>query len=487
MSRSQPLARNMVWFSLAAYFAQPIVLLSSLGVKVFLGPYGAGLVSLIGVILLYGNLANLGVLLALERELPINRGADRPKQLKILEDVGFSVGMLCLAIVGIGIVLLTTLIQWSALVKQALLASAILLVAQQASNHYTTMLRTDRRFVTLAKAQVSLNTLSAGGVVIGAAVFGIPGALWAITIAGSLGAAAMLIASGRRLRVHWDRSVAIHLVRSGLSLMIVGITILALRSIDNVLVLQFLGVTSLGLYSLSQLGFGVVIAVTTACATVVYPEMGVEWGRSGSKEALAEITQYWSRLLAVSLPVVTGVIYLVMPAIVEVGLRRFASGIPCFRVVVLGSAMFGLSQVVTSELFVRGKNLAIGLTAAGATICATMAVIILHATGHLTLVAVGYAIVSGYAVAWVVLTALAHERRAAGSLLLREVMLLGYGSICAVGARYGAATLGTRRLSAGAVGLAIFVFLYGPVVLRILAQHWGWRQVRLQIDSARSR
>ncbi len=339
-------------YTIAFYLAQPLALVGALIVRGRIGPYLSGVLGSVTLIAFYGTFLHLGLLVAAERDLPVSRGAGDLERFKRIKDTAFT------ATAGSAVLFAICLITWAAWRRdqispdlfQGLIAAGILVVGQQVTAYFVTLLRTDQRYIFLAKARLLITTATTVLSVAAVLLFGFRGVLVIVASMTLMEALYVSREAERPIRLGWDTGEAKVLLRLGLSLLVVGVATIGLRTVDNIVVLRLLGIESLGLYSIALMANNTVSSIMNALSVTWFARMGEALGSEGSSAAVRPYLVRPSLIVALLLAGLCGTLYISIPPLVDSYLPQFSGGIPAFKIVVMGTFFFGMSQLPVSIL-----------------------------------------------------------------------------------------------------------------------------------------
>lgn len=308
-----------------------------------LGPTVYGLWN--GLLLLLTNgiyYGHLGVLNAMNREIPLSHGRGDETGIQPVVDVSFTMALLCSSLLAVAC-LLASFSASDPTNALGLRLLAPLVVLEQLQYFYELVLRSHGLFRAVAVQQVLLAGLLLS-VVLGLTwLAGFSGFLWGHIIVFFVVVVFLTWKSPVRPRLRFDRRQVVSLARIGFPIMVAGLAYGMLTSLDRLMVLSFLGKTQLGYYSLAFMAYGTMMLIPRSVSLMVYPRMAREYGRTGDPRALKSLVYRPLALLVVVMVPALAAVYLLGPWFIERFLPRYVPGIPAFRLTLLG--VFFLSFV----------------------------------------------------------------------------------------------------------------------------------------------
>ena len=450
-----------VAYTVVSTVAQPISALVALLVRRELGPFASGILGSLTLVLFYATYSHLGVLVAAERDLPMSRGGGDTARGDAVRRVAFTVT------VGASLAVAGAIIGWTAaarhgadrrLVTGALVFAAIVVV-QQWTAYFVVVLRSERRFDTLARVQAIVAFGGGLANVVGAGAAGFAGLVTAMLAVNIVQAVVVTRAVGAIPRVSLERHERRRLFRLGVPLLAYGGSVTALRTVDNVLVLRLIGVRGLGLYSIALVAGNAVFALATAASVTLFATVQETYGRTRSVEALKEFVTAPTIVLGILIAPVVSVLWLVVPALVHQLMPAFDAGTPAFRVIVLATYFTAAFQPSATALIAVNRQGVLALCGGGGVVMAVTAAV---AAGTESLSGIALATSAGYAFTCVTVLSVAAgvwiERRRRASFVAGAFVPLA-ASAAAV-ASLDRLLADVAPLGRAAVATAVYLALY---------------------------
>jgi O-antigen/teichoic acid export membrane protein len=330
-------ASDAFWLVITAYLGQALTLVLAFILRKELGPEGMGYVALTQLLGTYAPYASLGVFQAAEREIAVAIGRRDENEAASLEGTSASVAVVG-GLIG-GFVLVGLALAQPPdkhLMAAALLCCAAVLFCQQFSIWATVRLRTRMRFVALGWASAAAGVAGSVLAVIGAVVGGASGAL--LGVGGGAVFQLLLLAavSGIRPPALRRRGMLRRLAGLAPGFLAVGAAAMVIGSIDQLAVGFFLGTAGLGLYSGAYLGYSFVIRIPNLIASVIYPRLQRELGASADIEKVFAMTTRTTTAVAIAMPGLVAVFFLVLPNLAWILLPEFRSAVMPMRMLLVG-------------------------------------------------------------------------------------------------------------------------------------------------------
>jgi O-antigen/teichoic acid export membrane protein len=332
-------AADALWLVVATSLAQLVTLGLGLVLRSELGPVGMGYVSVTQLVTGYASFLSLGAMQAAEREIPIAIARGDENTARSLELAGVAVALVvsvlaCAVLLALGASRRAT----DPLLGAALICAALGLIAQQISIWAIVRLRTRLRFKALAWSTAGAAVAASLLAIAGALVAGPGGALVGVLVA-SVIQAALLSRVARIGRLALPPSGAFRrLAPLSPAFLASGTVATLLLTVDQLAVGLTLGTTSLGLYSAAYIGYAFVLRIPTLINTVIYPRLQRELGATADVVRVFAMASRAAVSMAIIMPILVGVSFVVLPALVFVILPQFREAVGPMRLLLVGVA-----------------------------------------------------------------------------------------------------------------------------------------------------
>lgn len=320
---------------------------SRLAVNLFaareLGPETWGLWYILNLVLAYSGVIHLGVINAMNREVPVFRGRSDADRVRLIQSVTT------------GFMLVSTLIAGLALVFVGLAASnlqlrgplallALLLTVTQPYIFLQTYLKSDGQFNRMSLQQLVFAGLLPLLAVPLTAAYGLPGFILAQTVATAAVTASMIRAWPFNFTPTFDWAEARRLMKVGLPIMLVGLLYTLLTTADRWVIAAFFETEQLGYYSLAIMVLAVTNLIPLVIAQQMYPRMAEAWGRTGQIQDVLTWAVRQSAMATVLTVPILFLIFFAAPPLVVNFLPAYEAGIPALRVILIGPLFLALSN-----------------------------------------------------------------------------------------------------------------------------------------------
>ncbi|MDZ7268732.1 MAG: GNAT family N-acetyltransferase [candidate division KSB1 bacterium] len=301
-----------------------------------LGPQLFGLWNGLQILLVYGVNAHLGVLNAMNREVPLCRGRGASAAIPALARVSLTFTMLATLVLAAGLVLISMTPLVAGLEAVALRLLAAVLLAQQLYQFFQFWLRADDRFDLLSRTLVVSALIELVVTVAWVYHAGFTGIFHGF-LAGALVAVALCLRAVDPViwRLNFDFRLIPPLLRLGFPMMIVGLSYSLMTTLDRVLIIHFLGSEQLGYYALGPLVLAALTYVPATINQVIYPKLGERYGATGDPRSVAGYVIRPTVITAYLMALVLGGAYLGLPLLLE-WLPKYRAGLPAARILFAG-------------------------------------------------------------------------------------------------------------------------------------------------------
>ncbi len=333
--------RNYLGRSMAA---QVIALGAGLVVARVLGPTDYGLWSGLQLISIYCAYATLGMLVALNREIPIWRGRGDSAKVDRMRDASLGATLVLVALISAGLVGYSL---WrSQQLDRDLLVGILFMAAivgfQQLLAFFDVLFRSTNEFTTVGRLRLYRTVIEMSSAIVLVILFGFVGRMLAAALALFL----MVLYAARRnqqpIHPRIDVPEVGRLVALGLPLMAVDITYGLLTSVDRLLILEHLDRTALGYYGVGLMAVRFLYILPRVVWETMYPRFGERYGETGSAAALERLLLTPLSALALLTAILLGAVVVALPIGVAVALPDYLEGLGAARILVCGSFFLGL-------------------------------------------------------------------------------------------------------------------------------------------------
>lgn len=324
--------------------AQLALLVGGMVVARVLGPTDYGLWNALQLITMYGTYASLGLINALNREVPIYRGRGDEEKIARMRNasLGAMVGLSVLLGGGILAYALWSRERFDPSLLVGIVFMAGIVALQQLSGFFDVLFRSANDFATVGRLRLyrTLAEMSLAVVLVAALSF-----LGRLVAAAATWIFLIGYAISRNpfpIRPRWDPGEVGRLIRLGLPLMAVEILYGLLTSLDRLLIARHLDRTALGHYSVGLMAVTFLFVVPRVVWEILYPRFGERFGETGKPASLEHLVLIPLFGMATVMALLLGAVVILLPLGVTIALPHYMAGIDAARVLVCGSFFLAL-------------------------------------------------------------------------------------------------------------------------------------------------
>jgi O-antigen/teichoic acid export membrane protein len=355
------LVRDSVGFTATQYVVRAALMLRGVIAMHLLGPAAYGAWNGLTLLLDFGSLAPLGTQQGLDQAVPariLNGDATLLERIKraglfniLALTVLFSGASLLYLIGSTGRVFAV----WGA---GGIVLAVTCIALGNVSNYYLTLLRSHGNIPAVSTWYVLQGTI---GTALGLILIYWVG-VWGLLIGWVTATAAGLMfvySQGRSFVPLAPRpsSDSRLLLRVGLPMFVYMASTLVMRSLDRIIILRFLGTEKLGYYSLSIVVLGFLLYLPDSLAYVLYPHFLRRYHAAGERpEAIRDLVERSLRVIAIAVPALCGMAFLVARDGALLLLPRYLPGASAARIMCFGAGAIALSTLSSIVLMTLGRQ-----------------------------------------------------------------------------------------------------------------------------------
>lgn len=358
----QKLIRDSFGFAVAQYLVRATLMLRGLIAARLLGPQSFGAWNAIQILIDYGSFASAGTQQGLDQMVPArlvtgdSEGARRVKRAALANIVTltllFAVGCLLWATTGSSRVVDA----WG--VPGVLIALGCV-AAINVAYYLISILRSHDRMDAVSQWYMLQSVI---GALLGLALIPWFG-MWGLLIGWFTGCVVSLVNVARDARlvaplVPRFSSESIRVVALGFPMFVHSASSLVMRSLDRIIILRYLGTESLGHYSLSVMALTFLLYLPDSIAYVIYPRLLKLFSEHGDDAAaIGDRVQRVLQIMAVLVPLLSGLGYLWSREVVAMVLPHYLPGVSAMRIMCFGAAGLALTNLSSIVLMTVGRRL----------------------------------------------------------------------------------------------------------------------------------
>lgn len=355
---SSRIIRDSSLQALGKYASAGLMMLRGLALAAILGPHDLGIVALIGIVLAYTQFADLGIGLAIGREIPLSRGAGHDEEVRRWYWIGLLARLVGTGVVGLVLAVVSGLGRFgsSSSLDFGLRTAAVVAVLQGTVLLNQATLQALQRFGRSAAIMVVLAVALLAGTVGSAAAWGVRGAFVGQLLGFALAAVVAFVLRGRWRPVHLQRRWVVHMLAVGFPLACLDLVGYNLIYVDQAMTAALLGTYQLGVYTPALYAGSIVALFPGVVAAVVGPRLIRRFGEAGRLDSIREFTWRPVWFLSVWLPPAVALVWVTAPPLIERYLPDYRGSIAPLRVYVVGAFFLGLNLGASSTLLALNKH-----------------------------------------------------------------------------------------------------------------------------------
>ena len=376
MSERTKIVKDFVYFSGSSYVSQTLGIVTSVLIKMYLGPTLMGVWATLQVVLRYSLWSNMGILASSYRQIPYFLGKGDEREATRIRDTSFvfTLIMSCLVAIAIFVWSIINSAKYSEHVIFGLKMISFIIVATAIYNFYLSTLRGYKKFSFLSRLIVFNSLITMILVVVLVSSYSIYGLFFAILVSVLLSVVYAAIHTRYKIKFEVEPKRLIALLKIGIPLIFSGFVFSILMSIDKIMIVRILGAENLGFYTIAIMGVAYANTLPSTIGIVLFPRFQERFGANDNVEDIKKYLLKPVLVLSYSFPTVLGVIYFVVPVLVHYILPDFAPGITSFKILIIGCFFLSLTPISSNFLITLNKQLRV----AGLTIIAVIVSILLN-------------------------------------------------------------------------------------------------------------
>ncbi len=343
MKLTHRILKDATQFTGSQYFSNFFDICRNIFIRRILGPLTMGLFSELLIVQQYGKLHHLGILNAMDREIPFYRGKSEQGQVRLTESVSFTVSTLTALLAGTAIVL-GSFLPVAKEFRRELWLIGLFIIIDSFMSYYRVLLRTNNEFGILSKV-IIYGAIAETALTVGLAfLWGIKGLLLGMVLTSLAGTLYVVVRRPRFLKIpfnlDWKRLKS--LFQIGVPLSLYSFIRTLFLSVDRILILVFLGRVYLGFYSIAIMVYNFATPLPKLISNVLYPRFMEAFGKAGDLDQVDAYLTKPTLTFAYLYPVAAGLGVLALPFFLHYGLPQFSPGLAAAQILLWGTCCYSL-------------------------------------------------------------------------------------------------------------------------------------------------
>jgi len=390
-------------YSLANYFYSILQLLVGIFIRKVLGPMSMGLVSELMLIFDYSKNSHLGILDALDREIPILNGKKDYPGVSRAANAGFTTMFLTALFITAVLVIVSFFMQghYDEKLVTGIRLMAVLLLPQTLLSLYVVLIRTHHNFDLLSRYIIFIALFDTLIKVFLVIKFGLNGFICAFVATAVVGLAYLFKASRYRFQLQFNSlfSQTKKLLLIGFPLLLSSFGFLTLCRVDRFFIIGYLGETELGYYSIATMFSNYIFLLPNFTFAVIFPRFYEEFGRvKGEIKSLKNYFITPTLVFAYLFPICIGLGILILPILLHYILPKFNLGLAPAVILLIGTFSISIINMGQYVLTAIDKQYHLIVIAAISILASILLHYLLLNTLKLGLIGVAWAMTGGYLV-----------------------------------------------------------------------------------------
>lgn len=347
MTKAKAILKESIAFSGSTYFSYVFKLINSIVTRWFLLPVAMGLVSEIFLINEYAKAHHLGVLNALDREIPYYRGKGDPERINVVKQTAFNFCLLSAFLVSLALYTSAFYLYINSGpndIAAGFILVAVLLIAEMIPGYYRILLRTNNRFIFLSKFNIAASITQTVFTIFFVARYDYKGVFLALILTAVLSLVFLFTRSGEKVEFSTtiDFKEVIRLLKIGFPMFLYDIVRTFFLTIDRVIILFLLGRKALGLYSIGTLAYNFLTPLPRGVYNVIFPKFYEAYGRTEDIQTVKHYLVKPTMVFAYLFPLFAGAGAIFLPLVINYFLPHYLDGLMPAFILILSTLFYSL-------------------------------------------------------------------------------------------------------------------------------------------------
>lgn len=356
-NQRQSIIQDTTYYLPSNFLGQAISLVRGIVVRRLLGPLSYGWLNIFTLIERYAGYTDMGLINAMDRELPLSRGrGDKLKEEEIENNVFTSI-LISSVIIALAVILygLTSSVRPFSGFAPVLRVFALFLILYRLSTFFSIFLRTHRKFQLLS----TLNVLR-GGVALGFIIFLAKRYLIAGIFGAEIISLVIFLALSLRFFPHpfslaFNLTAIRRLIGIGFPLLLVSLTAVTIRNFDRFMIITFLKEPLLlGYYSAGLLFSNTIVQIPDSISVILFPRLLEDFGKHSDIDKIKKYVEEPTIVIAYLMGIVIALALVISPFFLKYILPQYEPGLRPLQVLLAGA--FFISLVNMSGAFLIAIN-----------------------------------------------------------------------------------------------------------------------------------
>jgi len=309
----------------------------------------------------YAKYSHLGVIDAMDKELPYSYGKKDDERFEALKNTGFTFCMGLALCIGIGVFVASFFMNFSkdTLFVNGIRIVAFMIVLQLINALYIVLNRSRNNFSVISKYIILIALLDITVKIALVLKFKFYGLLWASVITWALGLWYFYKASiGRfKLLFNFKRADISRLFKVGFPIFIMGFVYMTLRNIDRIMIIRFMSRESLGFYTIAIMVSVYVTQLPNLIYAVIFPRFYQAYGEKQNIHQIRELFVRPTIVFAYFFAILIGLVIIGLPLLVQSLLPKYVDGVLPASILLSGAFFLALVNMSGYLLIALNKQI----------------------------------------------------------------------------------------------------------------------------------
>jgi O-antigen/teichoic acid export membrane protein len=357
MNKRESILQDTTYYLPSNFLGQFIALLRGIIVRGVLGPLNYGWLYIFNnLILKYTSYTDIGLINAMDREVPLRRGRKENTEEKEIEDNVFSCVLILSIIIGAAIFIYSIVTKKTFFpgFSSVLKIFAVFLVLHRLSTFFSIFLRTHKKFKLLSKLNVLRAAAALVFIMLFAKRFQLSGIFGAEIIALILFLILCMRGFSHPFSISFNLKRIRNLIGIGFPLLLLSFVAITIRSVDIFMVTLLKAPVLLGYYSVGRLFSNTIVQIPDSISVILFPRLLEDFGRSPDVSKIKKYVEEPTVILAYLMGITIAMALLISPLFLKYILPQYQPGLVPLRIICAGA--FFMSLVNMSGHFLIAVN-----------------------------------------------------------------------------------------------------------------------------------
>lgn len=360
MEKAKKFFKDTAFYLSSNVLANVLNFVTGIVVRRLLAPALMGLYNGILLVFDYARYAHLGIIDAMDKELPLFYGKKDYQKLERIKDVGYSACLMVVMLISAGILTISFVVKFdNRLLATGIRIVAVMVMLRLMNSLYIVMNRSRNRFSIISRYTLLIAACGIALKVVLIINFGLYGLLWASVLTFAAGFIYFYKASGEKFKflLHFSFNEILSLLKIGFPIFIMGFVFMTLRNIDRIMILRLLDTEALGFYTIALMVTVYMLQFPNLIYAVFFPRFYQAYGEKQDIHKIRDLFIKPTIVFAYLLPVIVGASILCLPLLLKYILPKYMPGFLSASILLLGSCFIGLTNMPQYLLIALNKQI----------------------------------------------------------------------------------------------------------------------------------